>query len=159
MAIERRADATWEGDLRSGSGKFNLASGAISGQEVTFASRFEESGGKTSPEELIAAAHATCFSMALANTLAQEGTPPKRLETTAVCTLDQAEGGFRITSMQLEVRGVVDGIDEDGFHAAAEQARDGCPVSQALAGNLEISLDASLQTDRPRGSAVGRKGP
>lgn len=146
MAIERRAHATWEGDLRSGSGRFDLASGAISGQEVTFSSRFEESGGKTSPEELIAAAHATCFSMALANGLAQEGHPPARLETSALCTLDKADGGFRITSMRLEVRGEVDGIDEQGFRAAAEQARDGCPVSQALAGNLEISLDASLQT-------------
>ena len=144
-AIERRAHATWEGDLRSGSGRFDLASGAISGQEVTFASRFEEPGGKTSPEELIAAAHATCFSMALANGLAQEGHPPRRLETNAVCSLEKAEGGFRISSMALEVRGEVDGIDEAGFRAAAEQARDGCPVSQALAGNLELSLDASLR--------------
>jgi lipoyl-dependent peroxiredoxin len=146
MAIERRARAIWEGDLRSGSGRFELASGAISGQEVTFASRFEEPGGKTSPEELIAAAHATCFSMALANTLAQEGHPPARLETNAVCSLDRADGGFRITSMKLDVRGEVEGIAEEGFRAAAEQARDACPVSQALAGNLEISLDASLQT-------------
>jgi lipoyl-dependent peroxiredoxin len=143
-AIERRARATWEGDLTDGIGRFDLASGAITGQEVTFASRFEESGGKTSPEELIAAAHATCFSMALANGLAQEGHPPTRLETNAVCTLDKTNGGFRITSMALEVRGEVEGIDEDGFRAAAEQARDGCPVSQALAGNLEISVEASL---------------
>ena len=146
MAIERRADATWEGDLRSGTGRFDLASGAISGQEVTFASRFEESGGNTSPEELIAAAHATCFSMALASALAQQGNPPTRLETTAVCSLDQDDGGFRITSMNLTVRGEVEGIDDRGFRAAAEQAGDGCPVSQALAGNLEISLDASLQS-------------
>jgi lipoyl-dependent peroxiredoxin len=144
-AIERRARATWEGDLRGGSGRFDVASGAITGQEVTFASRFEESGGKTSPEELIAAAHATCFSMALANELAQQGHPPTRVETNAVCTLDKANGGFRIISMALEVLGEVDGIDEAGFRSAAEQARDGCPVSQALAGNLEISLDASLR--------------
>jgi osmotically inducible protein OsmC len=144
-AIERRARATWEGDLRGGTGRFDLASGAITRQEVTFASRFEESGGKTSPEELIAAAHATCFSMALANGLAQEGHPPTRLETSAVCTLDNADGGFRITSMALEVQGEVDGIDGDAFRAAAEQAREACPVSLALAGNLEISLDASLR--------------
>ena len=144
-AIERRARATWEGDLRRGLGRFDLASGAISGQEVTFASRFEESGGKTSPEELIAAAHATCFSMALANELGQQGHPPTRLETSAVCTLDKADEGFRITSMALEVHGEVDGIDEATFRSAAEQARDGCPVSLALAGNLEVSLDASLQ--------------
>jgi osmotically inducible protein OsmC len=144
-AIERRARATWEGDLRGGSGVFDLGSGAISGQQVTFASRFEESGGKTSPEELIAAAHATCFSMALANGLAQEGHPPTRLETSALCTLDKADGGFRITSMALEVRGEVEGIDQEAFRAAAEQARDGCPVSLALSGNLEISVNASLK--------------
>jgi lipoyl-dependent peroxiredoxin len=145
-AIERRARATWEGDLRDGAGRFDLESGAITGQEVTFASRFEESGGKTSPEELIAAAHATCFSMALANGLAQQGNSPTRLEADAVCTLDKMDSGFRITSMNLSVRGEVEGIDEEAFRAAAEQARDGCPVSQALAGNLEISVEASLQT-------------
>src|SRR5919198_5377277 len=145
MTIERQAHTIWEGDLRKGSGRFDLASGAISGQEVTFASRFEESGGKTSPEELIAAAHATCFSMALANELGQQGHSPTRLETSGVCTLDKADDGFRITSMALQVRGEVDGIDEETFRAAASEARDACPVSNALAGNLEISVDASLQ--------------
>ena len=145
-AIERRAHATWEGDFRSGTGRFDLESGAITGQEVTFASRFEESGGKTSPEELIAAAHATCFSMALANGLTQQGNPPTRLQTTAVCSLGKADGGFRISSMNLTVRGEVEGIDEESFRAAAQQAREGCPVSQALAGNLEITVDASLRT-------------
>jgi osmotically inducible protein OsmC len=144
MAIERQAHATWDGDLRSGSGRFDVGSGAIGGQEVTFASRFEDSGGKTSPEELIAAAHATCVSMALANGLAQAGHPPTRLETDAVATLDQGEGGFRITSMQLTVRGQVEGIDEDTFQAAAEEAKAGCPVSNALAGSVEITLDAAL---------------
>jgi lipoyl-dependent peroxiredoxin len=144
MAIERRAHATWDGDLRSGSGRFDVGSGAIGGQEVTFASRFEDSGGKTSPEELIAAAHATCLSMALANGLAQAGHPPTRLETDAVAILDQRESGFRITSMRLTVRGQVDGIDEDAFRAAAEEAKVGCPVSNALVGNVEITLDAAL---------------
>ncbi len=146
MAIERRAHATWEGDLRSGSGSFDLeSSGAIRGQEVTFASRFgDEAGGKTSPEELIAAAHATCVSMALANGLAQAGHPPTRLEADAVCTLDQTDAGFRITSMRLTVRGQVDGVDEQAFREAAEEAKAGCPVSNAL-GSVEISLDASLQ--------------
>jgi osmotically inducible protein OsmC len=144
MAIERRAHATWDGDLRSGSGRFDVGSGAIGGQEVTFASRFEDSGGKTSPEELIAAAHATCLSMALANGLAQAGHPPTRLETNAVAILDQRESGFRITSMRLTVRGQVDGIDEDAFRAAAEEAKVGCPVSNALVGNVEITLDAAL---------------
>ena len=144
MAIERHARATWEGDLRSGTGRFDVGSGAITGQEVTFASRFQDSGGKTSPEELIAAAHATCLSMALANGLAQAGHPPTRLETDAVATLDQTDAGFRITSMRVSVRGEVDGIEEEAFRAAAEEAKIGCPVSNALAGNVEITLDASL---------------
>jgi osmotically inducible protein OsmC len=144
MAIERRAHATWEGDLRNGSGTFDLDSGAITGQEVTFASRFTpESGGKTSPEELIAAAHATCLSMALANGLAQAGHPPTKLATDAVCTLDQTDAGFRITTMQLMVRAQVDGIGEDEFRAEAQQAKEGCPVSNAL-GGVEVSLDAAL---------------
>ena len=143
MAIERTAHATWEGDLRGGSGRFEVGSGAITGEEVTFASRFEQPGGKTSPEELIAAAHATCVSMALANGLAQDGHPPTRLETDAVCTLEQTDSGFRITSMHLSVHGEVEGIDEEAFRAAAFEAKDGCPVSNAL-GNVEISLEASL---------------
>ncbi len=144
MAIERNAHATWEGDLRGGSGRFDVGSGAITGQEVTFASRFEESGGKTSPEELIAAAHATCLSMALANGLAQDGHAPTRLETDAVATLEPTDAGFRITSIRLSVRGEVDGIDEEAFRAAAEEAKEGCPVSNALADSVEITLDAAL---------------
>ncbi|HZE28771.1 MAG TPA: OsmC family protein [Gaiellaceae bacterium] len=143
MAIEREAHTTWEGDLRSGTGRFEVGSGAITGQEVTFASRFEQSGGKTSPEELIAAAEATCFSMALANALAQQGHPPVKLETDAVCTLDQTDAGFRITTLQLTVRGEVDGIGEDEFRTTAEEAKEGCPVSNALSG-VDISLDAAL---------------
>jgi osmotically inducible protein OsmC len=143
MAIERQAHATWEGDLRNGSGRFEVGSGAIGGQEVTFASRFEQPGGKTSPEELIAAAHATCVSMALANGLAETGHAPKRLETDAVCTLDQTDEGFRITSMRLTVRGEVEGIDEAAFEQAAQEAKEGCPVSNAL-GDVDISMDASL---------------
>jgi osmotically inducible protein OsmC len=143
MPIERTAHATWEGDLRGGSGRFEVGSGAITGQEVTFASRFEQSGGKTSPEELIAAAHATCVSMALANGLAQAGQAPTRLEADAVCTLDQTGDGFRITSMHLTVRGEVDGIDDATFQHAAKEAKEGCPVSNAL-GGVEITMDASL---------------
>jgi osmotically inducible protein OsmC len=145
MAVERRAHATWEGDLRNGNGSFDLtSSGTITGLPVTFASRFEEkAGGKTSPEELIAAAHATCVSMALANGLATAGHAPTRLETEAVATLDQTDAGFRITKMHLTVRGKVDGIDGAGFEEAAETAKDGCPVSNAL-GGVEVSIDASL---------------
>ena len=144
MAIERRAHATWEGDLRGGSGRFDTGSGAIGGQEVTFASRFEESGGKTSPEELIAAAHATCLSMALANGLAQQGHAATRIETDAVCMLEQKDSGFRITALHLSVQAQVDGLEEETFRAAAEQAKEGCPVSNALADSVEITLDASL---------------
>jgi osmotically inducible protein OsmC len=144
MAIERNAHATWEGDLRGGSGQFDTGSGAISGQEVTFASRFEDSGGKTSPEELIAAAHATCFSMALAGGLAKDGHPPTRLETDGLVTLDQVDGAFRITSVKLSVRGEVEGLDEDAFRVAAETAKEGCPVSNALADSIEITLEATL---------------
>lgn len=145
MAIERRAHATWDGELKSGSGHFDLESSrSVENQEVTFASRFEEPGGKTSPEELIAAAHATCFSMALANGLAQAGTPPKKLETEAVCTLDKTDGGFAITTMRLEVRGQVDGLDDESFREAAEDAKENCPVSKALTGVPEISLEAKL---------------
>jgi osmotically inducible protein OsmC len=144
MAIERNAHATWEGDLRGGSGQFDTGSGAISGQEVTYASRFEDSGGKTSPEELIAAAHATCFSMALAGGLAKDGHPPTRLETDGLVTLDQVDGAFRFTSVKLSVRGEVEGLDEDAFRAAAETAKEGCPVSNALADSIEITLEATL---------------
>jgi osmotically inducible protein OsmC len=143
MAIERQAHATWEGDLRSGLGRFEVGSGAITGQEVTFASRFQQPGGKTSPEELIAAAHATCVSMALANGLAQAGHAPTRLETDAVCTLDPTGDGVRITSMRLTVKGQVDGVDEDAFRSAVEEAKDGCPVSNAL-GGVDISVESSL---------------
>jgi osmotically inducible protein OsmC len=145
MAIDRSAHATWEGDLRNGSGQFDLASQAVTGEAVTFASRFEsESGGRTSPEELIAAAHATCFAMALANGLAEDGHPPTRLETDAQVTLDNTGSGFAITKIQLKVRGQVDGIGESAFRKAAEQARQDCPVSKALASVPEITLDAAL---------------
>jgi osmotically inducible protein OsmC len=146
MAIDRKAHATWQGDLRNGSGEFDLESShAISSEQVTFASRFEgEAGGKTSPEELIAAAHATCFSMALANGLAQEGHAPTKLETDAQVTLDNAGGGFAISKIELTVRGEVEGMDEAAFRKAAEQAKQNCPVSKALASVPEITLNASL---------------
>lgn len=146
MAAERTAHVTWSGSLMDGSGMIeSTGSEAIGGLEVTWASRSEpDASGRTSPEELIAAAHATCLSMALAGGLAKAGHPPTRIETDAVATLDQAEGGFRITSMRLSVRGEVDGIDEDAFRAAAEEAKEGCPVSNALAESIEITLEATL---------------
>src|SRR5438270_4010218 len=145
MATDRKAEVTWRGDLMSGSGRIDsVTSGAVGGLDVSWPARSDEPGGKTSPEELIAAAHATCLSMALSNGLAQAGHPPTKLETEAICTLDQTDGGFAITKMRLEVRGEVDGLDEEGFRKAAEDAKENCPVSKALAGNIELELDARL---------------
>ena len=144
MAAERSASVTWNGDLLGGSGTIDeVGSGALGPLDVSWAARSEEaSGGKTSPEELIAAAHASCFSMALASGLAKAGSPPDRLSTSATVTFVPGTG---ITKSALSVRGVVPGLDAAGFAEAAEAARVGCPVSQALAGVPEITLDASLE--------------
>lgn len=144
MAAERRANTTWEGDLANGSGTFTVASGSIGPQAVSWSARTEEPGGKTSPEELLAAAHASCFSMALSAALARAGTPPKRLETQAVVTFDKLDGGWKVTRSVLTVRGDVPGADEEAFRAAAEDAKENCPVSQALRGNVELSVEAAL---------------
>jgi osmotically inducible protein OsmC len=143
MAAERRASVTWNGDLMSGSGTIDeVGSGAFGPLDVSWAARSEESsGGKTSPEELIAAAHAACFSMALSHALAQAGTPAEQLQSSAAVTFVPGTG---ITKIALAVRGSVPGIDEDGFRAAAENAKVNCPVSQALAAVPEITLDAQL---------------
>jgi osmotically inducible protein OsmC len=136
------ATATWEGGLRGGRGQFNGKSGVIQGSH-SFSTRFEGAKG-TNPEELIAAAHASCLSMALSAGLEAAGTPPKRITTTASATIDKVGDGFRITLMQLEVRGEVPGIDQAAFAKAAEAAKEGCPVSQALKGNVPFELDARL---------------
>jgi osmotically inducible protein OsmC len=142
MAADRTASVTWSGSLLEGSGRIeSVGSGAFGPLDVTWASRTEESGGRTSPEELIAAAHASCFSMAFANALAQAGTPPELLETSATVTFVPGTG---ITKSALTVRGTVPGMDEDAFLAAAEDAKQNCPVSKALAAVPEITLDASL---------------
>jgi lipoyl-dependent peroxiredoxin len=142
MAADRTANVTWSGSLLEGSGRIeNVGSGAFGPLDVTWASRTEESGGRTSPEELIAAAHASCFSMAFSHALAQAGSPPERLETSATVTFVPGTG---ITKSALTVRGTVPGIDEEAFRAAAEDAKQNCPVSKALAAVPEITLDASL---------------
>jgi osmotically inducible protein OsmC len=142
MAAERRAQVTWQGDLFGGSGRIDeVGSGAFGPLDVTWASRTEDPEGRTSPEELIAAAHAACFSMAFSNGLAQAGHPPERLSVSATVTFVPGTG---ITTSVLEVEGVVPGLDEDGFRQAAETAKDGCPVSQALKGNVELSVTARL---------------
>jgi osmotically inducible protein OsmC len=139
-----RATATWNGVLRSGNGSFSADSGAFEGA-YTFATRFESADG-TNPEELIAAAHASCLSMALSAGLEKAGTPATRITTTASCTMDMVDGSPKITKMQLEVRGVVDGLDNAGFVAAADGAKENCPVSKALAGNVAFELDAALES-------------
>jgi len=142
MATERRAQVTWRGDLLSGSGTIeSVTSGVLGGLGVSWRSRSEEPGGQTSPEELIAAAHAACFSMALSNGLAEEGHAPERLETSATVTFQPGEG---ITKIALAVDGSVPGMSEDDFRKAAEGAKENCPVSKALAGVPEITLDAKL---------------
>jgi osmotically inducible protein OsmC len=142
MAAHRTASVTWSGSLPEGSGRIeSVGSGAFGPLDVTWASRTEDSAGRTSPEELIAAAHASCFSMAFSSGLAKAGTPPERLETTATVTFVPGTG---ITKSALTVRGSVPGMDEAAFREAAEAAKEGCPVSKALAGVPEITLDASL---------------
>jgi osmotically inducible protein OsmC len=145
MAAARRADVTWEGDLLTGGGVVTAGtSRAFNALPVTWASRTESPQGKTSPEELIAAAHASCYAMALSFGLAGAGKPPKTLEVSATVTFDKVESGWRVVSSALTVRGVVPGMDAAGFRKAAEGAKDGCPVSQALKGNVKLSVEATL---------------
>ena len=144
MATERSADAVWEGSLMEGSGTItSTGSGALPELPVTWASRAESPEGRTSPEELIAAAHAACFAMALSHALAESGNPPERLDTSATITFVPGTG---ITKAALTVTGRVPGIDEQAFQEAADGAKDGCPVSGALKGNVELSLDARLKS-------------
>jgi lipoyl-dependent peroxiredoxin len=140
MATVRTANAHWEGSLFEGSGQVELASSGIGTYPVTWASRAEEANGKTSPEDLIAAAHSTCFSMAFSNGLAKAGTPPTSLDTRAEVSFQPGKG---ITGIKLIVNGVVPGISAEDFIAAADDAKKNCPVSQALAGTT-ITLEASL---------------
>lgn len=143
MATTSRASATWEGVLRSGKGHFEAASGAFKG-DYSFATRFEGARG-TNPEELLAASHAACFSMALSLGLERAGTPATRITTTAHCTVDRVGDGFKVTTMKLDVRGVVPGATAAAFQAAAEAAKLGCPISQALAGNVTVQMEAKLE--------------
>jgi osmotically inducible protein OsmC len=140
VAAKRTAHTVWNGDLKQGDGTVSFDSSGMGDQPVSWASRAEEANGKTSPEELIAAAHSSCFSMALSNGLAGAGTPPTRLNTQAEVTFVPGTG---ITGIHLTVQGEVPGLDESGFVSAAEDAKAGCPVSQALKGT-EITLTAKL---------------
>ena len=145
MAAIRRATVSWEGDLAHGKGLVDAAtSGAFTGLPVTWASRTERADGRTSPEEFLAAAHASCYAMALSFGLGNAGTPPQKLEVSATVTFEQVEGGFKVASSALTVRGTVPGVDSAGFQKAAEAAKDGCPISQALKGNVQLSVEATL---------------
>ena len=144
MAAERYAEVSWQGSLMEGSGRIErVGTGAFGPLDVSWPARTEEPGEQTSPEELIAAAHAACFSMALSHELAEGGNAPERLYTRANVTFQPGTG---ITRIELTVRGRVPGLDEGAFREAAEGAKRGCPVSQALAGVPEITLDAALQS-------------
>ncbi|MGZ4480714.1 MAG: OsmC family peroxiredoxin [Gaiellales bacterium] len=143
---ESRASAVWEGDLVGGSGTVSVDSGVFSELPVTWAARTNRPDSKTSPEELIAAAHAACYAMALSHSLAGDGTPPQRLSVTAVCHFTPLEGGgFSISAIDLDVRGRVPGLDLAGFEQAARKGERGCPVSNALRGNVDIRLTAALE--------------
>jgi osmotically inducible protein OsmC len=141
--VERKAHVVWEGDLESGSGRLTEESSrALEKVPVTFAARVEQPEGKTSPEELIASAHATCYAMALSNTLAGKDTPPERLEVDAVCAFDDEQ--LKIATVDLDVRGEMPGLSEEEFESAAREADQSCPVSNALRGNVEIRVQARL---------------
>lgn len=137
MSFDSTASTHWEGDLMSGAGTTTFASGAAGPLPVDWKARSEESGGRTSPEELIAAAHASCFSMALSNGLGKAGTPPTSLDVKATASFVPGTG---ITGIALELSGDVPGLSDEEFAAAANTAKDGCPVSQALSGNVPITL-------------------
>lgn len=147
MAAIRRAEAHWQGDLLTGSGAVSAStSRAFTELPVTWGSRTEEANGRTSPEELLAAAHAACFQMALSSGLAKSGHPAARLEVDATVTFDKTDAGWTVVSSALVVRGFVPGLDAEEFRNAAEAAKDGCPISRALQGNVALSVEATLES-------------
>lgn len=145
MAATRTAEVTWNGSLLEGAGTIdNVTSGAFAGLPVTWASRTEAADGRTSPEELVAAAHASCYAMAFSGRLARNGTPPASLKVTATVTFDKLESGWKVASSALTVHGTVPGLDAETFAQLAEAAKDGCPISGALKGNVALSVEATL---------------
>jgi len=143
---DRRATAIWEGTLTEGRGTITSGSGALQDAPVTWGSRVEQSDGKTSPEELLAAAQAECYAMVLSNLLGKQGKTPERLEVTAVCTVERQEGGLKITTMKLDAKGRVPDLSQEEFTRVAEEGEKSCPVSNALRGNVELSVRAELET-------------
>jgi osmotically inducible protein OsmC len=145
MAETRHATATWSGNLTEGSGMLlYISSGAFSRLPITWGSRTAAHEGRTSPEELLAAAHASCFSMAFANQLAKNGTVAEKLDVRVDVTADKLDAGWTVLSSAIKVTGVVPGIDAATFEQLAEAAKDGCPISRAIAGNVELSVEATL---------------
>ncbi len=146
MAEKRHASVVWNGGLTDGSGMITyVSSGVFSRLPVTWAARTSAHDGKTSPEELLAAAHASCFSMAFSSRLAKNGTPPTRLDVRAEVTFDQREAGWKVASSHITVTGDVPGIDAETFNRLAEDAKENCPISAAIKGNVELSVEATLQ--------------
>jgi osmotically inducible protein OsmC len=146
MAATRTATVTWTGTLAEGSGTVSAGTSELfTDLPVSWASRTEDAGGRTSPEELLAAAHASCFSMALSGALARAGTPPDHLHVSASVTFEKVGDAWAVTSSVLDVVGVVDGLDDAAFDEAARGAGENCPISRALAGNVEISVSAALE--------------
>jgi osmotically inducible protein OsmC len=145
MAAVRQARAVWNGDLAKGSGEVSeVSSGKFSALGISWGARTESPQGKTSPEELLAAAHASCFAMALSAGLAKAGTPPKKLDVTSTVTFDKVGEDWTVVSSELEVKGEVPGIDAAAFATAAEGAKDGCPISRALKNNVKLSVRPTL---------------
>jgi osmotically inducible protein OsmC len=145
VAAVRQARAVWNGDLATGSGEVSsLTSGKFSALPLSWGARTEAPQGKTSPEELLAAAHASCFAMALSAGLARGGTPPKKLEVTSKVTFDKVGADWTVVSSELEVKGEVPALDQAAFAKAAEGAKDGCPISRALKNNVKLSVKATL---------------
>ena len=144
LIAQRTAEVTWDGSLAGGNGRVSSGSGALTDLPVTWAARTEAPAGKTSPEELIAAAHATCFTMALALVLGKAGTPPQRLVTRARCVLEEDHGAPRITRVTITVSARIDSLVAEAFQAAVDAASTLCPVSNALRGNVEVTVEAKL---------------
>jgi len=145
MAEVRTANVVWNGDLVNGSGIITyVTSGVVSRMPVSWASRTNAHEGKTSPEELLAASHAACFSMAFSARLAKNGTPATTLDVQAAVTFDQVDGGWKVTTSKLIVKGTVPGIDKATFDRLADDAKDNCPISVAIKGNVELSVEPTL---------------
>ena len=144
MPVFRKATVFWEKDLLTGNGRVQFNSSGMPEAKVTWAARTDQSDGMTSPEELLAAAHASCLSMSLSSTLAKNGFPPKRLAVTAVATFDKVDDKWRVTKMALGVSGEIEGIEQAKFEELAKLAKDACPISNALKNNVEITLTAVL---------------